>query len=335
MVDFRNSLSVEFDKRQRIYGKGLKLTMKEMNQSLVYEAKQFNFDKADTYVLMFKSEYNEDLYYDYDKLKYELEQAKESGDENRIAKAKKDIKDFEIEFFQSDYTAEYYNLTKMMDKIVTYGNKKVSVREIVGEIFKDIKDIESQYDTETLAENKLRPEHLLERQRLWEKYYSLMELRNPDGTEKTGDDLVIAKSIIEYQQNKGKIFDDIELTGLYEKTRTKMLLQYGESSDEYQKWLSNNTRIKVLDKYYEEMDALMKELALLSINKNSEKITELYKELRTITQPFKDKDGYINGIFMKPETVEKIRKIEEEIDELRDDVEGLTIDGYTLSEKNN
>jgi hypothetical protein len=333
MKTFRDSLSVEFDKRQKVYGKGVKLSSKEANQSLMYEAKQFNGDKPDSYILMFKSEFHEDLYYDYQKLKFELDKAYKSEDKDAITIAKKKVKDFEIEYFQSNYTAEYYRLTSMLDRIVNYGDRKTSIREIVGTIFEDIAAIESLYTKDILIEGNLRPEHLLERQSLWERYYNLMELKNPDGTDKTGDDLVIAKSLNEYQENKNSIYNEIELTNLFEKTRTKVLFKHGENSDEYKKWMSDNTRIKILDKYYEEMDALMAELATLSTNKNSEEISELYKELRTITQPFKDKDGYINGMFMKPETVERIKKIESEISELRDGVEEYTVDGYTYEEK--
>ena len=333
MKEFRDNLSVEFDKRTKIYGKGPKLSMKSMNESLVYEAKRFNAGKEDSFELVFKSEFDEQLYYDYDKLRYELEQARKSGDKTAISLAKKKIKDFEIEYFQSDYTAEYYKLTRMMDTIVNYNGERQTVREVVGGIFEEIRAIESQYDKDALADGRMTEVHMKDRQELWEKYYELMQLKNPDGTNKTGDALAIAKALQDYQKNKRLLYEDVELTELFEKMRTKVLLKYGESSDEYQKWLSNNTRLVISDKYYEEMDSLMKELASLSTNPNAEKITELYQELRTITQPFKDKDGFINGQFMKPETVQKIKDIQAQIEDLREQVEEYTVDGFTFEEK--
>ena len=333
MKEFRDDLSVEFDKRSKIYGKGPSLSMKAMNESLVYEAKRFSAEKGDSFELVFKSEFLEDLYYDYDKLKHELKEAIKSGDKAAISLAKKKVKDFEIEYFESDYTAEYYRLTRMMDTVVNYNGERQTVREVVGAIFEEIRAIESQYDKDALAEGRMSEVHMKERQELWETYYELMQLKNPDGTDKTGDSLVIARSLQEYQKNKRLLYDDIELTELFEKMRTKVLLKYGENSEQYQKWMANNTRLVISDRYYEEMDAIMTELASLSTNPNAEKISELYQELRTITQPFKDKDGFINGQFMKPETVQKIKDIQAEIDELREQVEEYTVDGFTFEEK--
>ena len=330
MKDFRDTLGKEFDKRSNVYGRGL--SVKEKNKSLVYEAKVYQEDGKDRHQLTFLSEFHEDLYYDYAKLRHNLEIARKSEDKTEISKAKKALKDFEIEYFESDYTAEYYKLTRMMDKEVTYGGERLTIREITASIFSQINAIEAQYDKEALAEGNIRQEDFDERQRLWEQYYQLMELKNPDGTDKTGDDLIIAKSLQEYQNNKKLIYDDVELTASFEKTKSKMLLKYGETSDTYQKWLSNNTRLKVSERYYEEMDVLMKELASLSENPNLEKITELYQELRTITQPFKDKDGFINGQFIKPENVERIKAIQDEIQTLRNQVETYTAEGFTPEE---
>ncbi len=337
MKDFRDSLSGEFDKRTQVYGKGPKLSMKAMNESLVYEAEVFEGvdeegkDKK-RFQLTFKSEFLEQLYYDYDKLVYAYREAVKTGDKQKISDTRKKMKDFEREYFESDYTEEYYKLTRPLDTVVTYGGTRQTVREIIGAIFADIRAIESQYDKDALAEGKMTEEHMKDRQELWESYYELMQLKNPDGTDKTGDALIIAKSMVAYQNNKRFLYDDVELTGLFEKMRTKVMLKYGENSDEYQKWLANNTRLVVSDRYYEEMDALMKELASLSTNPNAERISELYQELRTITQPFKDKDGFINGTFMKPETVQKIKDIQEEIDELQSQVEEYTPEGYTPEE---
>ena len=333
MKTFRDGFSVEFNKRTKVYGKGIKLGMKAMNEPLVYEAKIFNAGAADSFQLMFKSEFLEDLYYDYDKLRHELSEAIKTGDKVVISIAKKKVKEFEIEYFQSNYTADYYRLTRMMDTTVNYGGERLTIREITGSIFEEIRVIESQYDKNALAEGRLSKDHIEDRQRLWEQYYELMALKNADGTDKTGDALTIAKSLQEYQKNKRLIFDDVELTGLFEKMKNKVLLQYGEDSDIYKKWIANNTRLKVSDRYYEEMDILMKELASLSTNPNAEKITELYQELRTITQPFKDKDGFINGQFIKPEIIQKIKDIQEEIKELQDQVNEYTPDGFTYEEK--
>lgn len=329
---FRDKMSPELEKRDKVYGRGL--SIKQRNESLVYDTKVMNPKSGEERFQRFiKSEFHEELYYDYDKLRFELNKAKDAKDEDAIKAAKKAVKAFEQEFFQSDYTSEYFRMTGMMDTEVTYGGKRVTVREITGAIFEEIRSIEVGYGADVLAEGALSPEHLQLRQDLWESYYRLMEIKNTDGTDKTGEDLKIANILKEYQENKRLVFKDVEMTNMFEKAKTKMLLKYGESSPEYQKWYANNTRLKVSDKYYSDMDALMSELAALSHNPNAEKISNLYGELRTISQPFKDKDGFIQGQFMKSETVDRIKAIQAEIEELRDQVDEYTPDGFTYEEK--
>ena len=89
-----------------------------------------------------------------------------------------------------------------MDTTVNYGGERLTIREITGSIFEEIRVIESQYDKNALAEGRLSKDHIEDRQRLWEQYYELMALKNADGTDKTGDALTIAKSLQEYQKNK-------------------------------------------------------------------------------------------------------------------------------------
>lgn len=333
MKEFRDEYSKEFDKRTKVYGKGVKIGYKTMNQSLVQEVKRFNPGGEDTFELVFKSEVDEQVYYDHAKLKHELQLAKKEGDKTKISIARQKLKNFEIKYFQSDYTEEYYRLTKMLDTSVNYGNETQTVREIVNSIMDEIRAIEAQYSTEALAEGKMTEEHMSERQSLWERYYQLMEVKNPDGTDKTGDDLVIANALREYQDNKKLLYDDIEQTSAFEKMKTKVMLKYGEDSSEYKTWLANNTRMVISEEYYEKVNELMQELASFSTNPNADRINELYKELRTIVQPFKDKDGFINGAYISSETIEKIKNIQKEIDDLRDQVEEYTPDGYTKEEK--
>lgn len=333
MVAFRNEYAKEFDKRTKVYGRGVKISHKEMNASLVREVKRFTPGGEDRFELVLKNEVNEEVYYDHSKLKYELELAKKEGDKSKISDARKKLKDFEIKYFESDYTEEYYKLTRMLDTSVNYGGETQTVREIVNSIMEEIRVIESQYSTDALAEGKMTEAHMEERQSLWERYYQLMELKNADGTDKTGDSLVIAKSLREYQDNKRLLYDDVEQTSTFEKMKTKIKLKYGEDSSEYKTWLANNTRMVISEEYYEKVNELMQELASFSSNPNADRINELYKELRTIVQPFKDKDGFVNGAYISSETIEKIKNIQDEIDRLRDEVDEYTPDGYTKEEK--
>jgi len=337
MKDFRDKLSPEFNKRAKVYGRGLNI--KEINQSLVYEAKRLDIASGDeSFGLVFKSEFDESLYYEYDKLKRKLYLTNKKFEadevsEDEVKRVKKEIKDFERKYFESDYTKAYFDLTKMLDTEVMYGNKKTSIREITSKIFEEIRGIEMMYDNEAIAEGKLSEDHLKTRQELWEKYYSLMEIKNLDGTDKTGDDLKIAQALREYQKNKNLIYEDVELRAAFERAKTKMKLTYGEDSEMYKRWLANNTRQVISQRYYDERAALFTELSEISKNPNADRITELYKELNALTKPYRDNDGAVVGSKVPSDKIQRIKDLQQEIESLRDEVEEYTPDGFTYAEK--
>jgi hypothetical protein len=214
-----------------------------------------------------------------------------------------------------------------------YQGKQMTVRDIENQIRENISNIERVYTEDDRNTGKFDPEHLKELQILNEQKAELREKLDSRGNPKTGDALKIAEALQEYDKNKRKLYESIENTEYFNRAKEKAKIQYGEGSEEYEKWLSNNTRLVISDEYYAEMDRLLKEKVELTKAISSPELTDLYAELRTITAPYKDKDGFIKGNMISETTANKIKDIQDKISELQKTAEYSLISGYTREER--
>ena len=333
--DFRDRLDVEFTKRAAVYGRGL--DVKAINQSLVYTQKTISRSGEEMNQLFFLSEFDEKLYYDYDKLRYELEQVREKfsngeATEAELREAKKNLKEFELKYLESQYTDEYYQMSSILDTTVTYKGRKQSVREIRDGIIDGMRAIQRKYHRDDIAEGAVSEADLQELQMYREQLTELQEKTNPDGSKKTGDALRIADILQRYSANSKKMYENVEMGGLFERKRERVKLAYGENSEEYKRWMANNTRLVISDRYYEEMESIMTELADLTQDPYGDRKKELYAELRTLVSPFKDKDGYIKGELIDNQRIERIKNVQREIDLLNSLTNDYTSLGYTKEE---
>jgi hypothetical protein len=334
--EFRDELSVELNKRFAAYGRNM--SVKENNQALTYIVEEFdpNTDKKEKTrnVMYFKSEFDEKIYSDYNKLKYAFKEAEKSQDKDAITKAKKDMKDFENKYFQTGFTEEYYRLTEPLNRKVMYGGVEKTVKEIENGIRDQIANLERQYSNDDLETGAFHKEHLDELQKLNEQKAELRDLLDSNGNRKTGDALKIAEALNEYDKNKEKLYETEEQTEYYNRVQQKAKLEYGEDSEEYKKWLSENTRLVIKDEYYTQMAALVTEKGeLLGALGTSEELNNLYKKLRDLTSPYRDKDGFIRGAMMSEDVAKKIKDTQDQINDMQQNMEYSLYNGYTRAEK--
>ena len=331
----RDNLSNELNKRFDVYGRGLDI--KKQNESLTYVAEEFNLRKGTTMnVLYFKTEFDEKLYADHARLVYAIDQAEsdETPDKEKIAKAKKDLRDFEREYMQTGFTEEYYRLTKPLDLKVRYQNKDLTVREIESELRGRLTVLENQYTDDDKKNGSLNNEYLKELQAINEEKAALREKFDEYGNPKTGDALKIAEALEEYDKNKKLLYEFVEQTEYYERAKEKAKLEYGADSELFKQWVAKNTRLVIDPKYFEERAALIKERGELNNNMfDSEEISNLYKQLQNLTKGYYDKDGFTKGSMISDETGAKIKDIQEKIDELRKKMNYSIYNAYTREEK--
>lgn len=331
---FRDNLSKELDKRFKIYGRG-NLSVQDFNKALTYISEEINpLTGKSMQVLYFQSEFDEKLYSDYNKLKFQLVEANKSKDKVAITNAKKAIKEFENKFFQTGYTEEYYKLTAPLDTKVRYQGKDMTVREIEGQIRDEINKLERLYSNDDIETGAFDKAHLAELQKLHERRAELRDVLDAKGNPKTGEELKIANALNEYDKNKSKLYTTEEQTEYFNRVNEKAKLEMGEDSEEYKKWFIDNTRIVVKDEYYTELAALYDEKGKLLGNMgSSDEINALYAKLRQLTKPYKDKDGTVRGAMISNEAADKIKKIQDQIVELSLDMEDSLLNGYTKQEK--
>ena len=347
--DLLDEVGKEFDKRINVFGRSI--DPKTLNQSLTYVHPEFNRHTGETVdVLYFMTEFDERLYSDENRLKYDLNKANEklaeaekTNNEENIAQARKELKkikkklrDFQVKYLQTDETAEYFRLTNMLDAYVNYKNEHVSIREIVSNINEEISSIQKLYNEEILANiDNMTPEHFSKIISLKEEQSYLRQLYDNDGNKKTGDELKIAEALIEYDKNKEKLYDIIVDNNAFNIVDEKMKTLYGEESEQYKTWYANNTKLTVKDDYYREMGELLKEKMeiLETINENQE-VSELYQELSKLSKPYKDKDGFIVGSRVPQDVALKIKNLQKKIDEIQEDTIYSPLSGLTKAEHN-
>ena len=333
--EFKDNLSVEFDKRAKLYGRGVDI--KKINESLVYEATEFNpATGKEMKVLHFKSEYHEKLYADYNKLQYNLRQSEDEKDITKIKAAKLAIKNFEQKYFESNFTNEYFKLTNVLDKEVVHAGNKTTIREIQADIYDRINAIQKRggYTNEDISSGNMNDEDVQERMDLFRQLSSLKEMKDDNGQSKTGEALKIAEALKEYDKNKELLYDYVEMTELFNHKQQEIKLKYGEGSEEYEAWMAKNTRLAITDEYYTRRQQIFDRIK--AINNNDEgaaKMEELYRELNVLMNPYKDADGYIRGQNIPSDVAQKIKKIEAEIVTERQTLDGFIMTGNTAEER--
>jgi hypothetical protein len=330
----RDSLATELEKRNKVYGRGL--DMKARNESLVYDVESIEESTGEKYMKrVLKTEFDlERLHADHTKLKIALreEKAKENN-EDGIKRAKDALRDFEKKYFEGNFTEEYDKLTAVLDTVVTYKGEQRSLRDIRNEMFDRINSVTARYHPEDIQAGAMSVDDVKELANHWANYHALTQKLDEYGKPKTGEDLRIAELLEKYKEDTKDIYEYIELKGAYERAHEKVKIIFGENSEEHKKWLAANTRIVVKDEFYTRMEEILQEMNTIIPDEKNIEVTELYKELRKLTNAYKDKDNNIQGHLMDTATVERVKAIEERIRELKVDHSMYTSSGLTYEEQ--
>jgi hypothetical protein len=311
---FIDNLDVEIRKRFDVYGRGIDI--KANNEKLTYVAEETNpFTGEHMNVLYFLSEFDEKIYSEQNKLKYAIIEATKTKDPEKIKDAKNELKEFEKKYLQTGFTNEYYRLTKALDVKVKYFGKDTTVEEIHRDLRDQISSIEKQYPDDKIDSGDIPPIVYKELQQLHDKESQLREKLDEKGNPKTGDALKIAEALEEYSKNSKLLYEYTINMDKYNKAKELAKLQFGVGSEKYEEWISNNTKLTISDDYYKDLADINAELLALSENEGGDEIRNLYKELKTITNKYQDKDGYIKGSMINEEVAARINAIQEKIND--------------------
>lgn len=257
-----------------------------------------------------------------------IQDAKETGDRDKIKQAYKNKEDEEL-LFNRKYKPEYYTARKNLLE------NHPEAYEAIDDINQKIRAIEQEsYDSVEFFENHdaLTVLHE-EKARLYSEY-------NEDGTPKDEAGRKIAAALNEHRKLTSKFYTTIPKTGSFQRAfdgfvnaalASPKYAYINKRNDDgtftpefneiVQKWLDQNTFKRYTEEYYIEMADIMNQLEALSKDIPAEyNVGELFKKKAQILSIFKE-DGIVNPARMKDkrdDVLSEIKSLQKQISDVQD-----------------
>lgn len=257
-------------------------------------------------------------------------QNKSKENEENYLKAKKDRVDFEEKYMHREYTEEFYEKYKLFDDEIGQALKKD-----IDNIWKNIRDLD------TVVGDMIPTQEDLDAKEGYLREYALLgNMNNLDGTEKEGIEKDKAERMIQVRKLNSEIYEWIDNWTFYEKSKQNysIYLEASKGLDSESKefdaamnqWVKDNTRQVINNTFYEEREAIIKEINILFSKVKGEEnkdIKELWKIITGVTYGLRDEDNQPMGVLISEPNALKIKKSEEAIQRIKDEVKlssGLT-----------
>jgi hypothetical protein len=283
---------------------------------------------------------------DYEKdvrdLENKVEETKKIFNEQKTDQAEEDyntaiknLKDFKAQYMHQEYTEEFGKLRSFFQDEV--GKKAEAARAAILNKIQGLNSTVSSVDD--IVDN------LESLEVYWREYRLLYSLYNADGSPKEEDSMAykVAIRLREHRNMSNKFYKWTPRKGAFQsaylnfrqslidngiKPTGKTAKEFKEKLDE---WVSKNTVIKLTDKFYEDRAEIFARMSELSTEPAQLKIVENYGKIANIISAYKDKNSEPIGSEMPAELLATIKKIEEEIEELKQEVKESTT-GLTAAE---
>lgn len=175
------------------------------------------------------------------------------------------------------YKSEYYNLRNKLLSPKTRAAQD-EIQHFIDSIISPITIDGIEYDNLLSSSEFNQLQELRKQKRLLANPYNL------DGSEKTGDDAIIARELTAFNEEVSKhIKYDVDLDS-YLKDRAKVIKRYGEDSEEYKLWEERNTIERYNQAFYDRIEALDRPIQSEDYNKLTDRrraILSIYKDAGT------------------------------------------------------
>ena len=227
-----------------------------------------------------------------------------------------ELEEFKKKYMHRSYTAEY---DKLNDLFLDDVGREAHAR--MEEVLNKIRNVGSILST---------PDELLESieesKAYWREFKQLKSLYYPDGTPKDPDsmDFKVAMRLQERAKLSNKFHEWKTRKGVFENAYIAFLESIEPlktNPDAYeaakQRWIKNNTVIKLNDNFYRERAEIFAELSRISEDSPTQKrITEIYGTINNIISSYKDDNSHPIGSEMPKDLLDKIKSLEEELQDL-------------------
>ena len=273
-------------------------------------------------VYSFLNEFGNGYRYEEDRLKYNLQEAKDSGNKELIKKAISELKQFQDDYMWRDYVPEFYAKDDIFDQ-----------SDIAREAWLDRQQALDEYNNEN---NKFNNElEILENyssiEAKWREYQQLYSLNYPDGTPKVDDpangiyDLSKAKILIEHRQQTRKFYEYVPLEGSLQTAYNSFIsLLKSEGlkrtdpqwTEKLEEWKRINLRMSYEQSYYDNRTRLFNRLKELQ-DKVQEfydfDTSEAYSKINNLIIGFRDNFGQPNAEELGDDRLKDIKEAQQAI----------------------
>lgn len=253
--------------------------------------------------------------------------------EDQIKTKKEAQRQFIKDYMEQKYAPEVHDALDMLyEDLGGY-----SAWDYMGPVISRIEDtelaIEQESDEGRLSDlYKQLDDHNVELSRLGSLYEKSPDTRELKVTEQLKKRRELLAKYSTYQlTDKGKLQFDTQWARMLRK------LSKGEITiEKYERWLEDNTVTERTPEYWQDKNKILGELNDLyaqmgATNNKDETMGKLYKDMEDITKAHRDSNGIINGSEMPDKELADVKKLEEEIEEAKDNI--ANVFGLTRGER--
>jgi hypothetical protein len=260
-----------------------------------------------------------------------------SGDTTDVLKLKQDLQKFEREYFHNPYTKEYYARYDVFRKGPDdeIGSKAESARN---EVLAKIQNLTTGMGVSTTPERLDAGEEL---QGLWREYRQLHSNYTTTGQPKDAEGKAIAERLREFRNISRELYREELLPDLFTNSlaaHEEFLIEKGYDRGTFpfiklrEKWINENTRIKIKDAFYVKQKEILDEIKTLlgKLPKDPDielDLAQQYEKLNQLMSPYRDDDMQPEATAMDVKNVNEIKKTQALIEIIKQNIakaSGLT-----------
>ncbi len=289
--------------------------------------------------------------HDRSKLQFDYEQALEKNDPVAIKEAFQAAEKFQEDYMYREFKKEVYDVKKMWTKeneVVHPETKEMFIVDAETS-FEAQREMQAQRenlnalsanDTDELADMQKMTQYTIANM----EYKKLYDVRNPDGTLKTGKELEKVLVRKKYRTESGKFYESFVDQDRIQKDFDNYISRLAsvgitledkptEFAEEISKWEKQNFRTAYTQEYYNSKTRAQEQIKIILNKPNAKKtdvalkLADLYTDRYQLVNQITDKNGQANGLQVTPETLKRLKKIEDTIVSLEqkyDKYTGLT-----------
>ena len=253
--------------------------------------------------------------------------AVETGDKTELTALRSALK----QYLDDHYYDEYDNRVRAAESLFTkdeIGKKAYIAR---WDIISKINNLDS---SRRQREDYLDSDFINERKSYWEDYRNLYSLTKADGTSKdpNSDEYKIAVRLLEHRAATKQFYEQVPIKGMFQgalKTFEQQLIYKGINpgskawDEERNRWIEENTVVRVTPQFWIDVQDILQKIRNIKAKLPQDtqeklKMDELFKELNDQMSAYRDDNGQPDGSIMSEKKKNRIKELDQEIDNARD-----------------